>query len=209
MLSALTYISCTKKQATVVQPPIIQDKERINQYNTLDNLKEGLWYVDKWKSYAKQICDNSKGFDCSVLGEIYHERFYGYGSKAKRQEAVSLLNTSCEKQDSRSCLKLGILATQSDIPIVNSNDLFIKAHDIALKKCEQQYIFDCMTLSLIYFEGYGSFERDRERAKNLARYSCDNGYAMACIFLGTNADNREELQTAHTKACKLGITTFC
>ncbi|STQ85835.1 sel1 repeat family protein [Helicobacter muridarum] len=204
---SLMLMACANK--TIEQQISIKDADRIKKYNELDNLKEGIWYVDKWKDYAKKICDDSGGFDCSVLGEIYHDRFYGYDSKENRQEAITLLEKSCEMQDSRSCLKLAIFSSYSDIPIANSKDLFKKAYDIASDKCSNQYIFDCMTLAMIYFEGYATFERNRKTSKNLASYSCDNGYAWACAFLANNANNNQELRDSHKKACELGIKAFC
>lgn len=195
----------SEKQAAIEA----RDKERLDAHNRLDDLKEGIWYVDKWKAYAKQICEDSNGFDCSNLGEIYHDRFYGYGSKADREKSVSVLRAACDLYDSASCLKLAVLAAKTDVPVTDSKELFIKSYDIAAQRCDGDYMFDCMTLALIYFEGYGSLDRDRGKAKESALKACDGGYASACLFISNNANSREEMMTSHAKACKLGIKSSC
>lgn len=189
--------------------PIAKDLKRLEAYNKLDNLKEGIWHVDEWKSLAKNMCEKTKYRDCSVWGEIYHENFYGYGTKKNRQDAIKILVKSCSMNDSKSCLKLATLADQSDYPVGKSTDFFKKAHDIATKQCNLHYAMDCYVLALIYFEGYEPFERNREKAKEYARKACDMKHAGSCIFLGINADTREEVKEVHEKACKLGVKEYC
>lgn len=205
------FVGCAAKKeaAQPVVVPTPKDSKRLELYNKLDNLKEGVWHVDEWKAFAKKICDDSKQQDCSVMGEIYHDHFYGYGKKQDRQNAIKVLQKGCQLNDSRSCLKLGTFADHADYPVGKSSEFFTKAEQIAQKGCEANYAMDCSVLSLLYFEGYGEIERDRARAKEYAHKACSMGHGGSCIFLGINADTHEEMREAHQKACALGIQTFC
>ncbi|RDU62233.1 sel1 repeat family protein [Helicobacter didelphidarum] len=209
ILGICMLCACAKPQAEPQIIPVAKDIKRLELYNNLDNLKEGIWKVEEWKKFAKKICDNSKEKDCSVLAEIYHDYFYGYGSKSDRQQAMQILEKSCTLEDSKSCLQLAIYGTQSNQPIKVTNNLFAKAHNLALEQCNKDYAMDCYVLSLIYFEGYGGIERDRGKAKGYALKACDMKHAGSCRFLGINADTREEAQEVYTKACVLGVKEFC
>ncbi len=202
------FIGC-KKLEPQKQIPIAKDIKRLEAYNKLDNLKEGIWHVDEWKALASKICENTKYKDCSVLGEIYHENFYGFGTKKDRHKAIQMLAKSCSMNDSMSCLKLATLADKSDYPVGKSTDLFKKSHDIAIDRCSKDYAMDCYVLALIYFEGYAPFDRDRQKSKEYANKSCDMKHAGSCIFLGINGDTYEDIQQARQKACKLGIAEYC
>lgn len=202
-------MGCAKKEVIKAPPPEAKDTKRIESYNKLDNLKEGVWRVDEWKETAKKICQDSKERDCSVLAEIYHDRFYGYGSRGDRQKAIQMLVKSCSLNDSKSCLKLSSLADQSDYPVGESETFFKKAHDLALKGCNANYALDCHVLALLYFEGHGEFERDRAKSKEYAHKACDMKHAGSCIFIGINGDTHEEVLEAHKKACALGIKAMC
>lgn len=202
-------MGCAKKEVIKAPPPEAKDTKRIESYNKLDNLKEGVWRVDEWKETAKKICQDSKERDCSVLAEIYHDRFYGYGSRGDRQKAIQMLVKSCSLNDSKSCLKLSSLADQSDYPVGESETFFKKAHDLGLKGCNANYALDCHVLALLYFEGHGEFERDRAKSKEYAHKACDMKHAGSCIFIGINGDTHEEVLEAHKKACALGIKAMC
>lgn len=202
-------MGCAKKEVIKAPPPEAKDTKRIESYNKLDNLKEGVWRVDEWKETAKKICQDSKERDCSVMAEIYHDRFYGYGSRGDRQKAIQMLVKSCSLNDSKSCLKLSSLADQSDYPVGESETFFKKAHDLALKGCNANYALDCHVLALLYFEGHGEFERDRAKSKEYAHKACDMKHAGSCIFIGINGDTHEEVLEAHKKACALGIKAMC
>ncbi|AQQ59165.1 hypothetical protein XJ32_02470 [Helicobacter bilis] len=202
-------MGCAKKEVIKAPPPEAKDTKRIESYNKLDNLKEGVWRVDEWKETAKKICQDSKERDCSVLAEIYHDRFYGYGSRGDRQKAIQMLVKSCSLNDSKSCLKLSSLADQSDYPVGESETFFKKAHDLALKGCNANYALDCHVLALLYFEGHGEFERDRAKSKEYAHKACDMKHAGSCIFIGINGDTHEEVLEAHKRACALGIKAMC
>ena len=202
-------VGCAKKEVIKAPPPEAKDTKRIESYNKLDNLKEGIWRVDEWKETAKKICQDSKERDCSVLAEIYHDRFYGYGSRGDRQKAIQMLVKSCSLNDSKSCLKLSSLADQSDYPVGESETFFKKAHDLALKGCNANYALDCHVLALLYFEGHGEFERDRAKSKEYAHKACDMKHAGSCIFIGINGDTHEEVLEAHKRACALGIKAMC
>ena len=206
----LGIAGCTKPNKTMQEITYqAQDIKRIELYNQLDNLKEGIWHVDKWKKFAHKICDESKGKDCSVMGEIYYDYFYGYGSKADKQKALHILERGCSLNDSRSCFKLAILGNQSDFSIEKSNNLFVKTHTLALKGCDANYAMDCYVLALLYFEGYSIFDRDRGKSKKIASKSCAMKHASSCIFLGINADTRDEAQAAYKQACVAGVKQFC
>ena len=202
-------MGCAKKEVIKAPPPEAKDTKRIESYNKLDNLKEGIWRVDEWKETAKKICQDSKERDCSVLAEIYHDRFYGYGSRGDRQKAIQMLVKSCSLNDSKSCLKLSSLADQSDYPVGESETFFKKAHDLGLKGCNANYALDCHVLALLYFEGHGEFERDRAKSKEYAHKACDMKHAGSCIFIGINGDTHEEVLEAHKRACALGIKAMC
>lgn len=202
-------MGCAKKEVIKAPPPEAKDTKRIESYNKLDNLKEGVWRVDEWKETAKKICQDSKERDCSVLAEIYHDRFYGYGSRGDRQKAIQMLVKSCSLNDSKSCLKLSSLADQSDYPVGESETFFKKAHDLGLKGCNANYALDCHVLALLYFEGHGEFERDRAKSKEYAHKACDMKHAGSCIFIGINGDTHEEVLEAHKRACALGIKAMC
>ncbi|WP_104746056.1 tetratricopeptide repeat protein [Helicobacter bilis] len=202
-------MGCAKKEVIKAPPPEAKDTKRIESYNKLDNLKEGVWRVDEWKETAKKICQDSKERDCSVMAEIYHDRFYGYGSRGDRQKAIQMLVKSCSLNDSKSCLKLSSLADQSDYPVGESKTFFKKAHDLALKGCNANYALDCHVLALLYFEGHGEFERDRAKSKEYAHKACDMKHAGSCIFIGINGDTHEEVLEAHKRACALGIKAMC
>lgn len=202
-------MGCAKKEVIKAPPPEARDIKRVESYNKLDNLKEGVWRVDEWKETAKKICQDSKERDCSVLAEIYHDRFYGYGSRGDRQKAIQMLVKSCSLNDSKSCLKLSSLADQSDYPVGESETFFKKAHDLALKGCNANYALDCHVLALLYFEGHGEFERDRAKSKEYAHKACDMKHAGSCIFIGINGDTHEEVLEAHKKSCALGIKAMC
>ncbi|MCI7411350.1 tetratricopeptide repeat protein [Helicobacter bilis] len=202
-------MGCAKKEVIKAPPPEAKDTKRIESYNKLDNLKEGVWRVDEWKETAKKICQDSKERDCSVMAEIYHDRFYGYGSRGDRQKAIQMLVKSCSLNDSKSCLKLSSLADQSDYPVGESETFFKKAHDLALKGCNANYALDCHVLALLYFEGHGEFERDRAKSKEYAHKACNMKHAGSCIFIGINGDTHEEALEAHKKACVLGIKAMC
>lgn len=202
-------MGCAKKEIIKAPPPEAKDMKRVESYNKLDNLKEGVWRVDEWKEAAKKICQDSKERDCSVLAEIYHDRFYGYGSRGDRQKAIQTLVKSCSLNDSKSCLKLSSLADQSDYPVGESETFFKKAHDLGLKGCNANYALDCHVLALLYFEGRGEFERDRAKSKEYAHKACDMKHAGSCIFIGINGDTHEEVLEAHKKACALGIKAMC
>lgn len=202
-------MGCAKKEVIKAPPPEAKDIKRIESYNKLDNLKEGVWRVDEWKETAKKICQDSKERDCSVLAEIYHDRFYGYGSRGDKQKAIQMLVKSCSLNDSKSCLKLSSLADQSDYPVGESETFFKKAHDLALKGCNANYALDCHVLALLYFEGHGEFERDRAKSKEYAHKACDMKHAGSCIFIGINGDTHGEVLDAHKKACALGIKAMC
>ncbi|TLD83602.1 SEL1-like repeat protein [Helicobacter trogontum] len=201
-------IGCAKQEAP---KPMLEakDMKRIQDYNALDNLKEGVWRVDEWKEMAKRMCDHSKGRDCSVLAEVYHERFYGYGSRGDRQKAIQMLVKGCSLNDSKSCFDLSSLADQSDYPVGESEMFFKKAHDLAFKGCNANYALDCFALALVYFEGLGEFERDRAKSKEYAHKACDMKHAGSCIFIGINGDTHGEVVEAHKKACALGIKAMC
>lgn len=203
------FIGCAKKEVSPKPIPEAKDLKRLGTYNKLDNLKEGIWHVDEWKNFAKQICNNSHKKDCSVIGEIYNDHFYGYGTKADRKKAIKILAKSCELNDSRSCLKLGTLADKQDYPIGEGITFVKKARDIAQKGCDSNYAMDCYVLALLYFEGYGNFERDRSKAKEYAHKACDMKHAGSCIFIGINGDTNEEIELAHKKACILGVKAYC
>lgn len=209
VLFSCFILGCAKHE--VAKKPVLEAKDirRLEAYNKLDDLKEGIWHVDKWKALAKSICDDSKKKDCSILAEIYHDHFYGYGTRADRQKAIQMLVKSCELNDSKSCLKLGTLADQSDYPVGKSTDFFKKTHDIAQKGCNDNYAMDCSVLALLYFEGYGDLERDRGKAKEYAHKACDMKHAGSCIFIGINGDTHEEVLEAHKKACALGVKAYC
>ena len=202
-------MGCAKKEVIKAPPPEAKDTKRIESYNKLDNLKEGVWRVDEWKETAKKICQDSKERDCSVMAEIYHDRFYGYGSRGDRQKAIQMLVKSCSLNDSKSCLKLSSLADQSDYPVGESETFFKKAHDLGLKGCNANYALDCHVLALLYFEGHGEFERDRAKSKEYAHKACDMKHAGSCIFIGINGDTHEEVLEAHKRACALGIKAMC
>lgn len=195
-----------KPQAT---PPQAKDLKRLELYNQLDNLKEGIWHVDEWKALAAKICNASQQKDCSVMAEIYYETFYGYGSRGDRQKGIKMLQEGCNLGDSKSCLKLATLASQSDYPVGSSTDLFSKARDLAKKRCDANYAMDCYVLALLEFEGYGGVPRNRIEAKQLAHKACDMNHAGSCIFLTLNADTREEMLQASKKACNIGVKQFC
>lgn len=203
-------LGCAKqKEVAKTTTTKAKDIEIVEEYNTLDNLKEGIWYVDKWKKYAKKICDASKGKDCSVLAEIYHDKSYGYGSRKDRQKAIRMLVKGCSLNDSKSCLKLSYLADQSDYPVGKSDDFFKKAYDIALNGCNANYALDCYVLAMIYFEGHGEFKRDRAKSKEYAHKACNMKHAGSCIFVSINGNTNEEVREAHKKACALGIKAMC
>ena len=91
------------------------------------NLKEGVWRVDEWKETAKKICQDFKRERLlCFLAEIYHDKFYGYGSRGDRQKAIQMLVKSCSLNDSKSFLKLSSLADQSDYPVGEVVDIFQK-----------------------------------------------------------------------------------
>ena len=64
-------------------------------------------------------------------------------------------------------------------------------------------------LALLYFEGYSIFDRDRGKSKKIASKSCAMKHASSCIFLGINADTRDEAQAAYKQACVAGVKQFC
>lgn len=201
-------MGCAKQE--IPQPiPEARDLKRLETYNKLDNLKEGIWHVDEWKAFAKKICNDSKQKDCSVLAEIYYDHFYGYGTKADRQKAIQILVKSCTLHDSKSCLKLATLADQSDYPVGKSTEIFTQAYTIAQTGCDNNYAMDCSVLASIYFEGYGNIERDRAKAKEYAHKACAMKHGGSCIFVGINGDTHEEVLDAHKKACALGIKAYC
>lgn len=210
VLFACFILGCAKQEVQVQVPaPEARDLKRLEVYNKLDNLKEGIWHVDEWKELAKNICDKSNKKDCSVLAEIYHDRFYGYGTRADRQKAIQILAKSCELNDSKSCLKLGTLADQSDYPVGKSTTFFKKAHDLAQRGCNDDYAMDCSVLAVLYFDGLGGFERDRSKAKEYAHRACDMKHAGSCIFIALNGDTKDEVVEASKKACELGVKSYC
>lgn len=190
-------------------PDTSQDKDRIEAYNKLDDLKEGIWRVDEWIKYANDICTKSKGKDCAVMADVYYNDFYGYGNKKDIEKSITMLQKGCDLLDSQSCLDLAIITDKSSTKNNNAKEIFIKAYDLAKQQCDNDYAMECFVLSQIHFVGYNVFSRDRGAAKDLADKSCHMGYARACIFLGINADTRDDAKAAYKRACDLGVKEFC
>lgn len=227
----LCYGCKTTKEVAPQQPVkkpakkeiIVNDKDRVILYNKLDDIKEGIWHVDEWIKYAKSICDDSNGKDCSTMAEVYYSDFYGYGKDSDIAKAFDTLKKGCDLDDSQSCLDLGILTNKENarkkakhdknskkkLELTDSEPFFTKARDIADKQCNNNNAMDCYVLSQIHFLGYSSSMRDRAKSKELASKSCDMGYARACIFMKINVDNNLESKKYYDKTCKLGIKEFC
>lgn len=207
---SIFFISCATKVTPQVEspPPEALDKERVNAYNNLANLKEGIWKVDEWKNAAKKICEDSKGSDCSILAEIYHDYFYGYGSNADIKKSMDMLEKGCALQDSKSCMQLAIYHFNNK-NTQQSNDAFNKTYAFSSDKCERNYAIDCQVLSLMYFGGHYPLVRDIDKTKKYAHKACDMNVANACIFLIINANDREEALNLRKKTCDLGIKEYC
>ncbi|MWV62829.1 sel1 repeat family protein [Helicobacter saguini] len=207
---SIFFISCAKTPQPQVEtpPPEALDKDRVATYNNLANLKEGIWKVDEWKNAAQKICEDSKGVDCSILAEIYHDYFYGYGSRADIKKAMDMLEKGCNAQDSKSCMQLAIYHFNNK-NTQESNDAFNKTYAFSSDKCEQNYALDCQVLSLMYFGGHFPLTRDIDKALEYAHKACDMNLANACIFLIINATNRDEVLKLRKKTCDLGIKEYC
>ena len=54
-----------------------------------------------------------------------------------------------------------------------------------------------------------SFFRYLLKSKKIASKSCAMKHASSCIFLGINADTRDEAQAAYKQACVAGVKQFC
>ena len=159
----------TSQKVELKEVKTAKDLNRLLSYNKLDDLKEGIWHVEEWKKAAQRLCEESKGKDCSVLAEVYHDYFYGYGSKADRAKSQQILRKSCDLGDAKSCLRLGRYNAEKEDRAegdkTRSNADFKRAYSLAKMGCENDYAMDCHVLSLMYFEGYSPLERDRARAK--------------------------------------------
>jgi TPR repeat protein len=150
-----------------------------------------------------RACGMGDQVACGNLGWMY---VAGVGVERDAERGTGLLAGACDRQDGRSCYRLGMVESARD-----------PAGAVARfrRACELGDADGCASLAVAYIDG-DAIEPDRETAVHLAQYACQEGSAAACtlagqiftIGFGVQAD--EKLAGTYFEyACRLGDVHGC
>ena len=187
-IATLLVVSGCKKeeQKEVAKPKQAQtEKQQCEAGNFKICLKLGRAYLDGGSSVSRNLdqaqhylelsCNSGDATGCYHLGRV-HTLFrneHGY------EQALSLFNKSCKRQEMDACVALGNLYYNGQGTRRDDNS----AKELFQKACDVKNMNGCYHLGILNEKGHG-LPRNYENAKRIYEEVCESGEGSGCNALG-------------------------
>lgn len=136
--------------------------------------------LQKAMQWYEKACDGGFGESCLELGEI-HEK--GREVPESYPQAFKYYEKACNGDSAKGCFKLANIishpykAEQSGVPYDKD---YAQTTPLYEKACGADIAEACRNLGVIYGDGHGVNQQDKEKAKFFYQKSCDLGDKLAC-----------------------------